>query len=1248
MKLTNIKRVLPLYVILTLTVVACNSKKDPVPFPAGETEFAQPVTSPLKFSEPKKINWVTRIPDSTKPREVKNIDFDKLPSKPFYPDGFRPLNKPMEVSKFDINNLPDTAFNFDNIPVQHLQIQTSFIEPPVIVKARLPKLRENAATGIFEFNEDQGLPGSFVSAMMQDSHGMMWIATDKGLCHFDGEQLEIYTFIDKTFIGDFASVSKLLEDRQGRIWINTNLKGIYILDPAAGIISHIDNIDDAFFGNNDYEMISDSRGLVWTGTGFNGMSIIDYQNKTLRHLPRLHQSDNGRAKQTVEDNDGNIWVGSLNGLGIINRNTRKIHFLNRATGLLSDTITALFMDAQKRIWAGTAAKGIEIINTKEGTIQHLGKAQGIGSVINHLVEDNSGKLWMASDSGVYIFESGSQKLKHIDAAKGLSNNNIKTIFRDNSEQIWIGTFSGLNLLEAKGMMPGYITKTNGISGTDVWAFLQDGQQRIWIGSRQGIDIYTPGKQTIQSVEKELLIKTGRTPQFIHSKNGKILVLSQQSGVNIVDPSTGAVTYISKTQGLQNTLLSALLEDNTGLIWTGSFRNNGVEIIDPEKNSFTKITNKEGLIGSIVWALIQDNKGQIWAATDSGINIINPVDKTIRYLMQGEKISEENGGSFLTDEKGRIWIGTRNGILIADQENKLLTTISTVNGLSAPDVYTLFKNKELIYAGTGNGLTVFTPQKKKSAGKQFDYTIKSYSKNQGFLYNNYNAGAAISVNNKLWWGIEEKALTITNEPNIDSSISSIYISGISIADKLQSFIDNKWVKHILPGRDTIWSIKKDTFYVSEKLPADTGWLQKNNIAWDSLAGYFNLPVNLTIPYNQNYVSFLFTSAQLSNRNKNRYRYLLEGFDKNWSPISDKSYSINYRDIPAGKYTFKVCSSGLDGGWSQPAEFSFTILPPWWNTWWAYILYAAVFSLVVWVTVQYRSRQLKKENLLLEKKVEHRTEQLNKSLQDLKSTQSQLVQSEKMASLGELTAGIAHEIQNPLNFVNNFSEINTELIEELKNEKLKAQNERDEKLEDELLNSLTQNLEKIVHHGKRADAIVKGMLQHSRSSNGQKEPTDINALCDEYFRLSYHGLRAKDKSFNATMKTDFDNSVGNINIIPQDIGRVILNLINNAFYVVNEKTLSAVSTPTAVKYEPTVSVSTKKIGDRVEIKVTDNGNGIPQKVVDKIFQPFFTTKPTGQGTGLGLSLSYDIIKAHGGEIKVETKEDQGTQFLILLNS
>jgi signal transduction histidine kinase len=272
-----------------------------------------------------------------------------------------------------------------------------------------------------------------------------------------------------------------------------------------------------------------------------------------------------------------------------------------------------------------------------------------------------------------------------------------------------------------------------------------------------------------------------------------------------------------------------------------------------------------------------------------------------------------------------------------------------------------------------------------------------------------------------------------------------------------------------------------------------------------------------------------------------------------------------------------------------------------------------------------------------KLEEAKKQVDKTLVELKQTQQQLVQSEKMASLGELTAGIAHEIQNPLNFVNNFSEVSKELLEEMKT----ALESGDKEEAEALANDIIQNLEKINHHGKRADSIVKGMLEHSRKSEGVKTPTDINALCDEYLRLSYHGMRAKDKSFNVDFRTDFDNNIEKINLIPQEIGRVLLNLYNNAFYAVNEQ-----KSKNPDSYQPAVSVSTKRSENSVTITVKDNGGGIPENIREKIFQPFFTTKPTGSGTGLGLSLSYDIVKAHGGEIKVESKEGEGTEFIVQL--
>jgi len=314
------------------------------------------------------------------------------------------------------------------------------------------------------------------------------------------------------------------------------------------------------------------------------------------------------------------------------------------------------------------------------------------------------------------------------------------------------------------------------------------------------------------------------------------------------------------------------------------------------------------------------------------------------------------------------------------------------------------------------------------------------------------------------------------------------------------------------------------------------------------------------------------------------------------------------------------------------------------WATVVAFAWIFGR--WATSKKQEEELRistERRAELEALVQERTtellkqkEELQETVRELKSTQNQLIQSEKMASLGELTAGIAHEIQNPLNFVNNFSEVSMELLEEMAEELEKGDLDEAKAIAEDV----KQNLEKIRHHGKRADGIVKGMLQHSRASSGQKEPTDINVLADEYLRLAYHGLRAKDKSFNAELATYFDPTLPKANMVPQDVGRVLLNLFTNAFYAVQQKQKTA-----GQGFKPTVEVATSADKKYITVKVKDNGIGIPESIKDKIMQPFFTTKPTGEGTGLGLSMSYDIVvKAHGGKIDITTQEGEFTEFIV----
>jgi len=403
-------------------------------------------------------------------------------------------------------------------------------------------------------------------------------------------------------------------------------------------------------------------------------------------------------------------------------------------------------------------------------------------------------------------------------------------------------------------------------------------------------------------------------------------------------------------------------------------------------------------------------------------------------------------------------------------------------------------------------------------------------------------------------------------------------------------------------------------------------------------------NITLSHNQNDISMEYVGFHFNNSASNKYQYKLTPSNDEWINAGTER-TARYPNLNPGVYTFQVKAANSDGVWSEDTSVTFTINPPWWQTKWAYILFSVMAIGSIISLVRYRSRALQIENKKLEERVAIRTSELEDSLENLKATQNQLIQSEKLASLGELTAGIAHEIQNPLNFVNNFSEVSGELIDEM-NEEIENAMMPDagiQHLEEirDISSDIKENLSKILHHGKRADGIVKGMLQHSKTSSGEKEDTDINELADEYLRLAYHGLRAKDKSFNATINTDFDTSIDKVRVIPQDMGRVLLNLITNAFYAVDAKRKEGHE-----GYLPTLTIGTGKTNNAIVISIKDNGKGIPASIIEKIFQPFFTTKPTGEGTGLGLSLAFDIIQAHGGSLNVESKEDQWTEFKIHL--
>ena len=405
-------------------------------------------------------------------------------------------------------------------------------------------------------------------------------------------------------------------------------------------------------------------------------------------------------------------------------------------------------------------------------------------------------------------------------------------------------------------------------------------------------------------------------------------------------------------------------------------------------------------------------------------------------------------------------------------------------------------------------------------------------------------------------------------------------------------------------------------------------------------------NLTLNYDENDIELDYFASNYVDPQKNQYAYKLENYEDEWRYVGNQRSAI-YPNLPPGDYVFHLKASNNNEVWNEVGvELNIKIFPPWWQTWWAYTLYVLfVFGFLYSLRKYELNHRKEKENKrLLQLENDRKTKELaqakeiEKAYTELKATQAQLIHSEKMASLGELTAGIAHEIKNPLNFINNFSEISTELLDELNAELRNNNNEGAIGIAEDL----KQNLEKINQHGKRADSIVKGMLMHSRGTSGEKVLTNINDLLDQYVTLAYHGLRAKDKEFNITIEKEYDDSIVKINIIPQDISRVFLNVINNACYAANQKRLKEDK-----DFSPVLKVSTKNLEKTVEIRIRDNGDGISKSIREKLFNPFFTTKPTGEGTGLGLSLSYDIVvKQHSGEIKFESEEGKYTEFRIIL--
>jgi len=1103
--------------------------------------------------------------------------------------------------------------------------------------AQIQQVKFNLVTGT------DGVSVGKITGITRDKYGFMWFADQSNGCiiRFDGSHMTRYRNDPKNpnSLGG-SSLECIAVDSSGNIWIGFYGVGLDKFDPVTGIFTHFrhDTLNKASLSDDFVSaVLVDHLGNVWVGTN-GGLDLLDQKTGTFKHY-RHNENDstslsNNTVRSIYEDRAGELWLGTGNffesneavgGLNHFHRQsgnfTRYMSDPANQQSLIDNRVKSIFEDSHGTFWIGTNGDGLHKMDRKTGLFtrlrynpkhpEQLSRPPVLGGLdhITFITEDADKKIWIGTfANGLTRYDPLSGQISRYgnkdDTAKAFNENSSWCAYATPDGIIWLGTQNSNKSLYKIDIYNTIIPHFGNSRADGVFAFYEESATVCWYGTASGLV-----RKDFKNGTTRRFINNPRDPNSI-SHNRVLDILKDKQGDFWIGTENGLNHFNLKTEKFtryynvpdKNTLYAvwSLCEDSDSTIWVGRVALGGLDLFNKKTGKFVSYKHDPADLNTIsnnqISHIYQDGVNDLWVGTFNagGLNKLNMrTGKFTRYF-PGISI-----GKIYRDAAGTLWVGANAGLFKYDKKSDSFNALGDVNSenyITQVDGIAADKEDNL-WLSTGNGIYMVTKKRDQVflygkenvvPGANFNfYAPSSFSRQDGELNFGTTSGYYAFYPEKLKAGFGETPLYFTS-----------------------FWLGNNEIK---PG--TEGPLKESLFTTKE----------------------------IRLNHDQNVFSISATFIDFRSVPGKKIYYQLENYDNEWRTAGAED-KIQYYKVAPGEYIFRIkTTNGSTGEWLEKS-MAIIISPPWWATWWARCIYGLLLAALVFAVHRYqKSRVIKKERERTRTIELEQAKEIEKAYTELKATQSQLIQSEKMASLGELTAGIAHEIQNPLNFVNNFSEVNSELISEMKDELAKGNIEEAKTIADDI----NDNEQKIIFHGKRADAIVKGMLQHSRSSSGVKEPTDINALADEYLRLSYHGLRAKDKSFNAMMKTDFDESIGNINIIPQDIGRVVLNLINNAFYVVNEKKKQI-----GGDYEPIVMVSTKLIipppgGTRgAEISVKDNGNGIPQKVLNKIFQPFFTTKPTGQGTGLGLSLSYDIVKAHGGELKVETKEGEGSEFVILL--
>ena len=1187
---------------------------------AGQT--ARPVTIPA--GKPRVIPVHRNV--HKVPEVLTVIPVDK--------NSLKTISPGLDTSSFTLVNATG-----DTVPTGVAVSITGTVVPclqPRPVEALPPRMKDMASMDIKYLDVEQGMNSTYVMSSLEDDHGNLWFGTwGGGASMYDGESFAHFTI--KEGLSD-DRISSILEDSKGNLWFGTYQGGVSMYDGEK--FTHFTE-KEGLSNNNVRCVLEDSRGNIWFCTGGGGVSR--YDGKTITHFTVKEGLGDNSVWSALEDSRGNLWFCTEGG-GVSMYDGRSFTQFTEKEGLCSNTVWSVLEDSQGRLWFGTGGKGACMYDGESFT-QFTEKEGLSNNNVRSILEDHRGHLWFCTEGGGASMYDG-HSFMHLTQREGLSNDDVWSVTADRQGDLWFGTWGGgVNVYDGESFT--HFTEQEGLRYNIVWTILEDRQGDFWFGTEGGGAVRYTGETIAYLTEKEGL-SSNYIRSIVEDGHGNLWFGTADRGVVRYDGRN--CTCFTEEQGLSSNQVRTILQDRQGNLWFGTIGGGACKY---DGRTFTHYTEREGLSNNTVRTILEDREGNLWFGTAGG-GVSRFDGEMFTHFTEKEGLSDNTVLSLMEDDSGNIWIGTRMGGLNR-YDGKSFIHYTEKEGLCNNIVYSILEDTEgSIWISTEKGLNrlVFTPDSSRAGYGSpviHSYTLQDGLKGLDF----YPNSVLLDSHNRIWWG-SSKSLTMLdlNYFRIPAGPPDLYLNRLEINGR---FIDYRHME----DQEGI------------------------KIKFDSVEKFHNYPLNPELAHSSHHLTFHFSAIDWSAPHKLRYSQRMEGLNGNWS-LPSREAKAEYRNMPYGTYTFMVRAVGGNQQWSEPFEYAFTILPPWWHTLWARIGYGIMILLIIAGYARWRTAKLKRRQKELEEEIasatmeiraqkeevesqrdeietqkeeiesqrdkvvsinavlEEQKRELESTLKSLKLIQSQLIESEKMASVGILTAGIAHELNNPINFVSgNVKPLLRDIKdvfavierydEIIRSNRLEGRFGEVDKLKagmdfEILIQEIVSLLEGIEEGAGRSSQIVKGLRSFSRLDEEKYQLYDVHEGIDSTLILLHNKLKNR-----ITVRKEYGD-VEQIECYPSKLNQVFMNILTNSIQSIEDK--------------GEILIQTVSSGIGIKIIFKDTGKGMTPEVKKHIFEPFFTTKEVGQGTGLGLSISYGIIEQHNGNIDVISDPGKGAEFIISL--